>query len=452
MSLLQKVKTRKKRLKLLWGAIESHEAELIEALYRDLKKPEAEALLQEIYPLKKEYETCLRNIYVWSGKRNVSTPLVLMGTRHYVLAEPKGKVLIISPWNFPVMLTLRPLFGALASGNRVVVKPSEHTPNTSNVIKKLIESVFDGDTVSVRLGGPDIAAGLTSEPFDHICFTGGTEIGKLVMKSAAENLCSVTLELGGKSPVIVDKSAHIGNTALRVAWGKYVNAGQVCIAPDYMLVEKEKEEEMVQALTDQIVSMFGENPIDSEDLGSIVNVRHYNRILGLIKSAVKSGAKLHVPGGVLELGAEKLKIAPCILTDCTTDMEIMKEEVFGPVLPVLIWESKDEVLDIIAKNPNPLALYVFSSKSKNINFFTENTKAGSTAINEVIIQIANPDMGFGGTGTSGMGRSNGKASFDAFSNLRSYVSSSTRFNLLPLTFPPFGKKGLMLSRFIRKWL
>jgi len=452
MSLLQKVKTRKKHIKLLWGAIESHESELIEALYLDLNKPEAEALLQEIYPLKKEYETCLRNIYVWSGKRKVSTPLALMGTSHYVLAEPKGEVLIISPWNFPVMLTLRPLFGALASGNRVVVKPSEHTPNTSNVIKKLIGSVFDDDTVSVRLGGPDIAAGLTSEPFDHICFTGGTEIGKLVMKSAAENLCSVTLELGGKSPVIVDKTAHICNAALRVAWGKYMNAGQVCIAPDYMLVEKAKKAEMVQALTDRIVAMFGENPIDSVDLGSIVNARHYNRILGLIKSAVKSGAKLHVPGGVLELGAEKLKIAPCILTDCTPDMEIMKEEVFGPVLPVLTWESKDKVLDVISKNPNPLALYVFSSKSKNINFFTENTKAGSTAINEVIIQVANPDMGFGGIGSSGMGRSNGKASFDAFSNLRSYVSSSTRFNLLPLTFPPFGKKGLMFSRFIRKWL
>ena len=451
MSLLQKVKTRKKNLKLLWGAIESHETELLEALHKDLNKPEAEALLQEIYPLKKEYETCLRNIYVWSGKRKVSTPLALMGTRHYVLAEPKGKVLIISPWNFPAMLTLRPLFSALASGNMVVVKPSEHTPNTSNVIKKLIESVFDNDTVSVRLGGPEVAAELTSQPFDHICFTGGTEIGKLVMKAAAENLCSVTLELGGKSPVIVDKSAHLGNTALRVAWGKYMNAGQVCIAPDYMLVEKKMEDDMVKALTDRIVTMFGDNPIDSEDLGAIVNERHYNRILGLIKEAVKSGAKLHVPGGVLEIGKGKRKIAPCILTECTTDMEIMKEEIFGPVLPVLSWESKNEVLEIVAKNPNPLALYIFSSKSRNINFFTENTKAGSTAINEVIIQIANPEMGFGGIGNSGMGRSNGKASFDAFSNLRTFVSATTRFNLLPLTFPPFGKFGLRISRLIRKW-
>jgi aldehyde dehydrogenase (NAD+) len=211
------------------------------------------------------------------------------------------------------------------------------------------------------------------------------------------------------------------------------------------------EGDMVQALTNRIVTMFGDNPIDSEDLGAIVNERHYNRILGLIKAAVKLGAKLHVPGGVLELGVDKRKIAPCILTECTTDMEIMKEEIFGPVLPVLSWESKDEVLEIIAKNPNPLALYIFSSKSRNINFFTENTKAGSTAINEVIIQIANPEMGFGGIGNSGMGRSNGKASFDSFSNLRSFVSASTRFNLLPLTFPPFGRFGLRISRLIRKW-
>ena len=223
MSYLQKVKTRKKNIKLLWSAIEAHESELLNALYQDLRKPEAEALLQEIYPLKKEYETCLRNIYVWAGKRRVSTPLALMGTNHYVLAEPKGKVLIISPWNFPVMLALRPLFSALAAGNKVVVKPSEHTPNTSDIIKKLVESVFDAETVRVELGGPDVAAGLTSQPFDHICFTGGTEIGKIVMTAAAKNLCSVTLELGGKSPVIVDKSAHVGNTALRVAWGKYLN-------------------------------------------------------------------------------------------------------------------------------------------------------------------------------------------------------------------------------------
>jgi len=452
MSYLQKVKTRKKNIKLLWSAIEAHEAELLDALYQDLRKPEAEALLQEIYPLKKEFETCLRNIYVWAGKRRVSTPLALMGTNHYVLAEPKGKVLIISPWNFPVMLALRPLFSALAAGNKVVVKPSEHTPNTSDVIKKLVESVFDAETVRVELGGPDVAAGLTSQPFDHICFTGGTEIGKLVMTAAAKNLCSVTLELGGKSPVIVDKSAHVGNTALRVAWGKYLNSGQVCIAPDYMLVEKVKESEIVSALIDRIVSMFGENPIDSEDLGAIVNERHYNRILGLIKSAVKSGAKLHVPGGVLELGKNRRKISPCILTGCTPDMDIMKEEIFGPVLPVLTWESKDEVLDVISKNPDPLALYIFSSKSKNINFFTENTKAGTTAINEVVIQIANPEMGFGGVGNSGMGRSNGKASFDALSNLRSYVSASTRFNLLPLTFPPFGKFGLTFSKIVRKWL
>ena len=446
------LRERKARVKLLMSAVLDFEQELLDALKTDLDKPEAEATLQEIYPLKKEAQHTISNLDRWMGKRYASTPLALIGTRHYVRAEPKGRVLIISPWNYPVMLTLRPLIGALAAGNSVVVKPSEHTPTVSSVLKKLLESIFTEDIVKVELGGAEVAAKLTSSPFNHINFTGGTSIGRLVMKSAAEHLCSVTLELGGKSPTIIDKSANLKNAALKIGWGKYMNAGQVCIAPDHLLIEKSIEAEFTKALLNRITTMYGENPIDSPDLGKIVNATHYNRILGLIKDATEKGATLHVPGGVLEMGAERSKISPCILTGCTLDMAIMQEEIFGPVLPVLTWETREEAVAIILINPYPLALYIFSSKSKNIDWFIENTQSGSTAINEVVIQVANSDLPFGGIQSSGMGRSGGQEAFDSFSNLRSFVVQTLPFSFLPLTFPPFKVLGITFSRFARKWL
>jgi aldehyde dehydrogenase (NAD+) len=350
------------------------------------------------------------------------------------------------------MLTLRPLIGAIAAGNSVVVKPSEHTPTVSGVIKKLLESIFTEDIVKVELGGAEVAAKLTASHFNHINYTGGTSVGRLVMKSAAEHLCSVTLELGGKSPTIIDKSANLKNAALKIGWGKYMNAGQVCIAPDHLLIEKSIETEFTTALLNRITTMYGENPIDSPDLGKIINATHYNRILRLIKDATEKGATLHVPGGVLEMGAEKSKISPCILTGCTLDMAIMQEEIFGPVLPVLTWETREEAVAIILRNPYPLALYIFSSKSKNIDWFIDNTQSGSTAINEVVIQVANSDLPFGGIQSSGMGRSGGQEAFDSFSNLRSFVVQTLPFSFLSLAFPPFKVLGITFSRFARKWL
>ena len=446
------LRERKARVKLLMSAVSDFEQELLDALKTDLDKHEAEATLQEIYPLKKEAQLTISNLDRWMGKRYVSTPLALFGSRHYVKAEPKGRVLIISPWNYPVMLTLRPLIGAIAAGNSVVVKPSEHTPTVSGVIKKLLESIFTEDIVKVELGGAEVAAKLTASHFNHINFTGGTSVGRLVMKSAAEHLCSVTLELGGKSPTIIDKSANLKNAALKISWGKYMNAGQVCIAPDHLLIEKSIEAEFTTALLNRITTMYGENPIDSPDLGKIINATHYNRILRLIKDATEKGATLHVPGGVLEMGAEKSKISPCILTGCTLDMAIMQEEIFGPVLPVLTWETREEAVAIILRNPYPLALYIFSSKSKNIDWFIDNTQSGSTAINEVVIQVANSDLPFGGIQSSGMGRSGGQEAFDSFSNLRSFVVQTLPFSFLSLALPPFKVLGITFSRFARKWL
>jgi len=446
------LRERKARVKLLMSAVSDFEQELLDALKTDLDKHEAEATLQEIYPLKKEAQYTISNLDRWMGKRYASTPLALFGTRHYVKAEPKGRVLIISPWNYPLMLTLRPLIGAIAAGNSVVVKPSEHTPTVSGVIKKLLESIFTEDIVKVELGGAEVAAKLTASHFNHINFTGGTSVGRLVMKSAAEHLCSVTLELGGKSPTIIDKSANLKNAALKISWGKYMNAGQVCIAPDHLLIEKSIETEFTTALLNRITTMYGGNPIDSPDLGKIINATHYNRILRLIKDATEKGATLHVPGGVLEMGAEKSKISPCILTGCTLDMAIMQEEIFGPVLPVLTWETREEAVSIILRNPYPLALYIFSSKSKNIDWFIDNTQSGSTAINEVVIQVANSDLPFGGIQSSGMGRSGGQEAFDSFSNLRSFVVQTLPFSFLSLALPPFKVLGITFSRFARKWL
>ncbi len=446
------LRERKARVKLLMSAVSDFEQELLDALKTDLDKHEAEATLQEIYPLKKEAQYTISNLDRWMGKRYASTPLALFGTRHYVKAEPKGRVLIISPWNYPLMLTLRPLIGAIAAGNSVVVKPSEHTPTVSGVIKKLLESIFTEDIVKVELGGAEVAAKLTASHFNHINFTGGTSVGRLVMKSAAEHLCSVTLELGGKSPTIIDKSANLKNAALKISWGKYMNAGQVCIAPDHLLIEKSIETEFTTALLNRITTMYGGNPIDSPDLGKIINATHYNRILRLIKDATEKGATLHVPGGVLEMGAEKSKISPCILTGCTLDMAIMQEEIFGPVLPVLTWETREEAVAIILRNPYPLALYIFSSKSKNIDWFIDNTQSGSTAINEVVIQVANSDLPFGGIQSSGMGRSGGQEAFDSFSNLRSFVVQTLPFSFLSLALPPFKVLGITFSRFARKWL
>lgn len=445
-------KVREQRLKRLKSSIKKFEDDILKALKTDLNKSSAESTLMELYPLSKEIDLTLKNLRHWGSKRRVNTPIALFGTKHYVRPEPKGRVLIISPWNFPIMLTLRPVVSAIAAGNSVVVKPSEHTPNCSNIIKQIIEDVFSTEEVEVVLGGPEIAAELTAQPFNHICFTGGTEIGKKVMRAASENLCSVTLELGGKSPAIIDKEVNISQAASRISWGKFLNAGQACIAPDYALVPSSNVEEFVDAVELSIVKMYGESPMDSADLGHIVNEKHYKRILGLIKDAVKQGAVLRVPGGILELPDKLNKIAPCIIYNCTPEMSIMQEEIFGPVLVVMSYNSREQALEIIENNPHPLALYIFSKKRKNAKWFIDNTKAGSTVVNDVVIQMSNPELSFGGIQKSGIGRSNGKAGFDSFSNLRSFVEANKYFSALPLTYPPFSSFTEKLVRTIKRYL
>ncbi|MDA0728402.1 MAG: aldehyde dehydrogenase family protein [Bacteroidetes bacterium] len=444
---------RKEHLRALWSSILNHEEALIDALHDDLGKPRVEVHLHEIYPIKTEIKFALKHLRGWMAPRATSTPLAMIGTRSFIHAEPKGQVLVISPWNFPVMLTLRPLVSALAAGNRVVVKPSEHTPQTAQVLQRIVKDALPESTAAVVLGGPEVSAKLTTLPFQHICFTGGTQIGKLVMRAAADNLASLTLELGGKSPAIVDKTAHVGDASRRLAWGKCLNNGQVCIAPDYLVVDDAVADDLIQQLSKRISAMYGgtdgQHEMMSPHRSKMVNDHHFQRVVGLIEDAINQGATC-VHGGTWD--AEERRIAPTLLDGCRPDMKVMQEEIFGPVLPILRYKSREERDALLAHHPHPLALYIFSQDSQNIDELMRSTRAGTTGINEVIVQVAQPELPFGGIQNSGMGRTGGLSGFRQFSNERSVVAQRSRFNILPLTFPPFNRRSLWLVRTVQKWL
>ena len=421
-------------------------------LEADLGKPREEVHLQEIYPLKAEIQLARRHLRGWMAPRPVDTGLAMLGTRSFVQANPKGHMLIISPWNFPVILTLRPLVSALAAGNRVIVKPSEHTPETSKVLAAIVSRALPEEHVAVVQGGPEVSAFLTFLPFQHICFTGGTNIGKEVMKAAADNLASVTLELGGKSPAVVDATANLADATRRMAWGKCLNNGQVCIAPDYALVEESISEPFITAMKARFAEMYGDEEatqLTSAQRSHIVNDHHFQRIVGLIEDAVAKGANV-AHGGTWD--KTTLRIAPTILENVTLDMKVMQEEIFGPVLPVMTWREPQEVQRIVHANPHPLAMYFFSKNDTQIAEWMRTIPAGTTGINEVVLHVANPNLPFGGIQTSGMGRTGGLAGFEAFSNMRSVLKQTSRFNLLPLTFPPFNGLSLSLARVVQRWL
>ena len=443
---------RRAMLKALWESVCSHEDSLIQALSTDLGKPREEVHLQEIYPLKAEIKHARRHLRGWMAPRPSSTPLAMLGTTSYVQPEPKGHLLIISPWNFPVILTLRPLVSAIAAGNRVVLKPSEHTPETSKVLASIVEQAMDPQLATVIQGGPKVSAWLTQQPFQHICFTGGTNIGKKVMKAASEHLASVTLELGGKSPAIVDASAHLVDASRRIAWGKCLNNGQVCIAPDYLLVETSIAERFVSELKMRFSEMYGADEqaqLLNLERSKMVNDHHFTRVVGLIEDALSKGAKV-VHGGVWD--APSRRITPTILDNVTSDMQVMKEEIFGPVLPLIRWTHDTDVNDIVAANPYPLAMYFFSKRQKAIERWMRLNPSGTTAINEVVLQVASPGLPFGGIQSSGMGRTGGLAGFNQFSNMRSVLRQTFRWNVLPLTFPPFGPRSLWLAKTVQRWL
>lgn len=424
------------KLKKLLVFIYENRDQICGALYADLKKPESEVDLSEIYATVSEIKYTIRHVKKWMRPKRVRPTLSMLMTSSHIRYEPRGVVLIISPWNFPFNLTVGPLVSAISAGNCVMIKPSELSPCTTSLIQEMIERFFPEDEVAVFEGDKGVCEDLLRKPFDHIFFTGSSAAGKLIMKAASEHLTSVTLELGGKSPVIVDETSDITDAAEKIVWGKYLNNGQTCIAPDYVLVHESQYLQIIEAFKSEIKNTFGESETDresSDDYARIINEEHHGRLKNLIADAVQSGARIEI-GGVGNK-AERY-IAPTILSHVSLNSRVMREEIFGPILPVIKYDSLDEAIKFINTKEKPLALYVFSKRRKNIEKVLSNTSSGGGCINDVVLQFMHLNLPFGGVNNSGCGSSHGFFGFKAFSHERAIVRQG-RFSLLKLMYPPY---------------
>ncbi|MEH0158123.1 aldehyde dehydrogenase family protein [Limibacter armeniacum] len=449
---LSSVKERVAKLRRLLVYMLDHRTDLEQAVYNDFQKPFQETALTEIYTVSKDIKHTIRHLKGWLKPKKVSTPLAMLGSSSKVYFEPKGVALILAPWNYPFYLTIGPLIYAIAAGNCAMVKPSELTPHTSLFIEKMLRNLFPKDEVCVIQGGIDVSTELLKLKFDHIYFTGSPQVGKIVMEAAAKHLTSVTLELGGKSPVIVDDSADLEDTAAKVMWGKMVNAGQTCIAPDYLMVSENKLNELLPKLKEAIKILQdpeGRGVKQSTSFARIINEKHFYRLRNLIDDAVDKGANV-VYGGEVDL--ETKYIAPTILTNVTPDMQVMKEEIFGPVLPIMTYTETEEALSFVAEGEKPLAFYLFCRNRTLTELIIKNTTAGSTCINDCLVQLANPNLPFGGVNNSGIGKGNGYYGFLEFVNQRSVLKQRVGFTGIKLFYPPYTEqKGKMLDMLI-KWL
>ena len=425
----------------------AHEAEIGEALFADFKKNPAETNLGEVLGVVGETKHLIKHLNSWMKPQSVPTPINMIGSSAHVRFEPKGVCLIISPWNYPFNLSIKPLVQAIAAGNTVILKPSEMTPHTSTLIKKMLTELFDDNEIAVVEGDATVSTILLEQPFNHIFFTGSPAVGKIVMSAAAKNLTSVTLELGGKSPCLVDETANIKKTAEKIAWGKYINNGQTCIAPDYVLVHKSVENELVTELKSSIEAMYGKDVKTSADYCRVVNNRHFNRLNNLLNEAVEKGANVQA-GGQTD-GTENY-IAPTLLTDVDDSMKIMQDEIFGPILPIMSYGSNEEAIAHIKSREKPLAMYINSSKEKNIQYFMDNSSAGGTVINDSIIYYGHTELPFGGVNNSGIGKSGGIWGFTEFSNQRAVMRQ--RFGTFKMIYPPYTPFVSKLIRFFVKYL
>jgi aldehyde dehydrogenase (NAD+) len=415
--------------------IQNKEEKILEALKKDLGKSDFEAYTSEVGFVLKSLDYTLKNIRNWAKTKKVRRPIFMPISKSYVKYEPHGTVLIIGPFNYPFQLIMEPLIGALAAGNTAIIKPSDKTPETVEILREIIEEVFDKEHVDVVTGNREAVSELIHSDFDYIFFTGSVPVGKIVMEAASKNLTPVTLELGGKSPTIVHKDADIEKAAARIAWGKYYNAGQTCIAPDYIYVHEDVKDKLLEGLTKEIVDFYGAEPLKSPDYGRIINHKEFNRLSDLIDEK-----KLYFGGEKIE---EKLKISPTILTNVTWDDDVMGEEIFGPILPVLTYSKISEVVNIVKDKPRPLSLYLFTENKNLQKKIEDEVPFGGGCINDTISHVSSPRLPFGGTGNSGIGSYHGEESFITFSHKKSMMKKSTKFDIRYI-YPPYkGKLGFI---------
>ena len=431
---------RKKQLQNLKKAILDNEQNIYNALKIDLGKTEIESYMCEFALVINEIDYMLKHIKSFSKPKRVHTEIANFPAKSYTISSPKGNVLIMSPWNYPFMLTMEPLVDAIAAGNTAIVKPSSYSKATSQLIHNIISKTFEPKFVASILGGRETNQDLLTLKFDHIFFTGSKAVGHEVLKSAEKNMTTVTLELGGKSPCIVDKSAKISLSAKRIIFGKLMNVGQTCVAPDYILVHESIKNQLLENLVLQIKHQYGENPLEDKNYGKIISQKHFDKVVSLLEDQeIYYGGRFDV---------QKLKIEPTIVVDPKFDSPIMTEEIFGPIIPVVTYNTDDEALQIIRRSDTPLAMYVFSQNQNFIHYFENNVQFGGGCINDTIMHLTTPLLAFGGVGQSGMGAYHGKKGFDTFSHYKSIINKSTNLDL-PLRYRPHSKfKKKMIKKFL----
>lgn len=430
---------RKEKLKQLLNCIVRYEKEIVSALHSDFKKPEFETIVTETSFVVSDLKYTIKNSRSWAKPKRVFPSLLNFPSSDYILSEPYGKVLIIAPWNYPFQLAFCPLTAAVAAGNQVVIKPSELTPATSSIIQKIVTEVFDKNHVEVVEGGVETSQQLLSQRWDYIFFTGSVAVGKIVAKAAAEFMTPVTLELGGKNPCIIASDCNVKLTAKRIVWGKFINAGQTCIAPDYLLVDAKIKSQITSALINEIRLAYGENPENSSDFPRIVNEKNWSRLIQLLEN------ETILFGG--QLNKAENYIAPTLLDESKLESAVMQDEIFGPILPIISYESEHEIEAIISRYPKPLSLYVFSGNSNWSKKIMQKYSFGGGCINDTVIHFSNRRLPFGGVGNSGIGAYHGKLGFDSFSHQKSIVKKANWLDL-PFRYAPYKNKIILLKKLL----
>ncbi len=427
---------RKKQLRGLLSFLTECEAQIIEALHADLGKPVFESRAVELAPLKAEIKDILSKLDSWTTPQFVSTPLIHQPGKSWISFEPLGKVLVIAPWNYPIQLNLLPAASAIGSGNQVTLKPSELAPACSHILAHRLPNYAE---IHVAQGGVAEAEHLLTQHWDHIVFTGSTRVGRIVMQAAAKNLTPVTLELGGKCPVIVEPDACLKTAARRIIWGKMLNAGQTCVAPDHLFVHESVKEKIISLMKKTIQEFFGDNPSTSPHFGRIINDAHLTRLKGLLENTQI------IHGG--DIKSNERYVDPTLILDPGSEHALMQEEIFGPILPIIPYQNFDDVIQQINSRPNPLAIYLFTRNSKNRQKISEFTRSGAVCINEVVTYVGIPELPFGGVGSSGFGAYNGRFGFERFSHPRAYYQRSANIDL-PLRYPPYSQLGIKIASWI----